>query len=1302
MRKRLHCPGESRLPKKGQIGSNRREGAVPSAALVDGTTPSAQVAGMAEGCPSSRFPSTPVAAGAMPGVHLELRQGNLPPTAYQIFEGGFLIGTVPGCDIRIPGTGLPPVLCLIGHGPTGLTLRKLAAGQPILVNRQLVSSVGLGDGDRVTVGAVELIVRAPANTAAKEDHGDQPVAVREPPQELEKQAQQLAAREKDLEEQTRQLETDRVIWYRRREEIEQECRQLQIQAAGPKGADLAQQRDHQAKQLSEQQMELEAIRQELADVRRQLYERYRVRRDRLAGLQEAVNRAATKVQERKRALDAEVHQAAVQRQEDEARRADLHAKTEELDKTRRLVEEERDRLQRLQQEQEQAHADLLAQCQARETDATEKRQVLEKDQAQFRNDLVRLDRLREALEKRQQELQDRTQEISRRAEQLQLESRDLDEQARELNDWEAKLESEAGRHAEENAKLEQRAAGLDEQQVMLTALRSRLEQTKEELRQQEQQLVGQRARQEETEAELKRRHQVTLKLRVELDQRRSQLEEDSRLIEARRSTLETELAEVRQGREQQAVREDHLRLREVAVETRAAEQAEAVSVLRARSEQVLEVQQRLAADRQSLRERELAISRAEQTREALQEQLRRRAEELAARQRALTEQASLHAETIGLLETRRAEIEQERQQLQTKMEQERQQAETLLATQRQDLAGQAADLERRQANLVQREETWQRHVERVRAIGRRIAAMRKALAQQRTQWQGEKNLAARDVAEARVELEVLRQEILRLGQQIPEWELRAQAAIQRLVGAREQLRGHLAELHAYARQGREDIETLRSQVAAEADQVRQFGLSLHRARDEHRHAVAAFRQQLIEWQGEVAEMKRTLAHDETRLERRQAQVDEAARQVDAGQTRLAQQAEELHQQERVVAERRDEMERHLSDMREWYRRKLRELAGSEGAGAKSRSPEAPESESTLADSPPSPSTPDRDILTLTGDIDPGDRPLGDLLQRLGLVDADTLAALLVETRKQRRSLRQLLLASGHVTLYQMAMIEAGNLDGLMLGPVRVVDRLRSSSREMVYRVFDPRRGQEAVLRQLTESEAQNAVRPDEFRQRFAAAAAVRHAHLAATLEVLDIGGRPAVLQERVTGLPATDWPALVGVPGVWFRLLSQAALGLHTAHQAGLVHGHLHAALLLLTGEGVLKICGFGEPPWLVDLPSAEVEDAQTEVGNEVPTGPEANAASDLAALGQIAGTWIAAGPRRKGGKSKGQNEPWQPILQRLLAGSADHLYPDAATLLQDLDRVSAEIPPNGEAWERLLRQVREQGIDEMAIRRSA
>jgi hypothetical protein len=346
-------------------------------------------------------------------------------------------------------------------------------------------------------------------------------------------------------------------------------------------------------------------------------------------------------------------------------------------------------------------------------------------------------------------------------------------------------------------------------------------------------------------------------------------------------------------------------------------------------------------------------------------------------------------------------------------------------------------------------------------------------------------------------------------------------------------------------------------------------------------------------------------------------------------------------------------------MRQWYRRKLRELTG---VNPPDDEPAAP------------------GILALTGDVEPGDRALGELLRSMELVDADTLTALLAEARRQRRSLRQLLLAGGYLTLYQMALIEAGNLDGLMLGPVRLIDRLRATPREAVYRVFDPRRGREALLRHLAEEEMQDAVRPDEFRQRFTAAAAVRHPHLAETYELLEVADRPAVLQEWLVGLPGSDWPALAAVPGVWYRLLSQAALGLRTLHEAGLVHGHLSADLVVLTADGVVKLCGVGEPAWLA-VPSIETE---------------SDAAGDVAALASLALGWADLG-----GRSKPFPPALRPLLDRLAAESPEQRFADAAALLDELERVGAEVPANSAAWERLLAHVRQQAVD-TALRLSA
>ena len=126
----------------------------------------------------------------------------------------------------------------------------------------------------------------------------------------------------------------------------------------------------------------------------------------------------------------------------------------------------------------------------------------------------------------------------------------------------------------------------------------------------------------------------------------------------------------------------------------------------------------------------------------------------------------------------------------------------------------------------------------------------------------------------------------------------------------------------------------------------------------------------------------------------------------------------------------------------------------------------------------------------------------------------------------------------------------------------------------------------AFSRHLAETEAQDAARSEEYRRRFTLAL-LQHPNVAATLEVLDIAGRPAVLQEWLAGLPGNDWPPLAAVPGVWYRLLLQAAQALHAAHEAGLVHGHLQPAQFVLTGDGKYVPSQRPEAEWRKDAAAA-------------------------------------------------------------------------------------------------------------------
>ncbi|HVS36917.1 MAG TPA: hypothetical protein VMS17_15260 [Gemmataceae bacterium] len=1242
-----------------------------------------------------------VSSAGLPVVRLEVRAGGGRPTVYEVGDGGFLIGGVPGCDLRLPGGNAAPVVCLIARHARGASLRKLAPVQALAVNGRPSGSTYLNHGDRIALGTVEITTSVTPGAAPPPSDGETPTV-------SDEQLQAIAAREAELQARAEELERQQAHWQRVRAEIEAECRKQtesaeetsrrlqqkenelaaaaaelekreQAQRAGEEEVNRIKQESEEA---GKQHQEARAIRRQMAQIREQLYERYRSRRDRLRQKQRAIGRAAKKMQERKREIDELAVQAEAVRKELELGRAENEGRTEQLARDRTVLEEEHRRIASRQVELQEQLAARVQECEERDRKVVEDREALERGQKQHQADLVRLDRIQAQLEQRQKQLEARALEVDKRYEQLQRDLRDLEEQAVQMDEFHEKQSQEMEKLAKQKesyetaaAQVEQRAAALEGQQAMLATLRTRVERMREEVRRQEEALSDQRAMQEAGETDLKARLEEARRLREELDADHLLHQEERRRFEESRATLDAAVAQLRAAQDALEIRQKELNDRQTKLETTAAEQTEQAGLVAARTAQLEELQNRLTADRRTLRDREAALAKAEQTLTSLQEQLRRRSEELSERQKVLAEQEQRLRADVARLE-----------ELTTAAEQDRERKAAELEVVRKELDDRAARMDALSQELTGREEALRAEAEKLREDMHSLNGQRQALVAQRMALDADRQAAVEAAEQTRRDFEATRTEALELMRGLPDLETRAAVGMDRLLRAREQLREHLAEVHNYARQCREDLESARQQVQSQADRVRAEELALHVARDEHRMAVAAFRQQLVEWQGRVAEMKQVLLQGDARLERRQAEMQEKVEEAAAASARLAQQAEQLQEKERQVAERRSEMDRHLNDMREWYRRKMRELSGVDAAK------DAPvvEADAVFALLGPRSERPaaggeEPGVLPINGEAEPGDRRLGELLRSLDLMDADTLAALLQEARRQRRSLRQLLLAGNYLTLYQMALIEAGNLDGLVFGPVRVIDRLQSGSREVVYRVFDPRRNGEALLRCLAESEMHDAVHPDEFRQRFAAAAAVHHVHVAATYEVLEVAGRPAVLQEWLTGVPGSDWPALSSAPGVWFRLLSQAALGLRTAHDAGLVHGALQPASFVCTPDGVVKLCGLGEPRWLASAP----DDA------------ECDAAGDLAALGQVAAGWAAsAPPAPRKGKNKGMPAALEGVLARL-TGQEEPPYASAAELLEDLDRVSGEAPANATAWVRFVRVVRELAAD-ATWRRSA
>jgi len=1336
--------------------------------------------------PISQFPrrTAPLPAG-LPEVRVEVRNGSARPTTYDVPGEEFLIGSVPGCDLRLPGTNLPPVICLIARQTDGVRLRRLTPTLPVLVNGQPITHTtptNLTHGDCISIGAVDIQV------AIDLIYGDVPRPIaftNEPrPPEWNLKEKELQERERALEAQTRELEADRILWYRRRDEIEQEVQQARQSATtydrhgddqAARDARLRFREDELNRRQAEikrQEEDLGRLRDESVSERRSLGDRFTSQREDLTKTQESIRISLDAVRRREEGLEAEFaarrqaleddlkqrrEQAEAQLRQWHDRGAsgltNLHdqverevaakhrQRAEELDRFQMSLREAavqlRERKQELDAElerfepnqrelaeREQALARTQEQLAQRESELQREREILqierqtaaepltqkEKDLAlreseiayhhqqleidrdaietlkkQYEADLIRLDRWQVTLDEKERQLQSRATLVDQRLGSFQTDTRDLEDQVKQIDAREEQIRAEEQRQARQREEIDQREAKLNErlaqaegQQAMLAALRTRLEHTREEQRLEAARIAEERSRLLEQSAESRERLLDAERLRDQMSNEQAGQSETERVFRERSEILQQAVQRMRELQTQLSDEDERLRKQAEEMEAFGSQLAEREGVLTARTEQLLEQQQRLEADRAAMKQREENLFLTEGTRESLQDQLRRRADELI---------------------TRGQELDNRAAQLQAEAEK--------LTAQRDALQAQLAEAAGKlSVNEEQSNELARRDAE-LREQGETLRAAEQALVEARAFWETSQTEANEKAAQARKDIDELKQALARqaseLFTQVPDFEARAHSALERTTQAREALRGQLSELHGYAKQSQDDLERVRVQVQTEIERMTLQESTLNRSRVEHRHAVASFRQQLLEWQSRFADMKQVLSQGESRIDRR-------AKDIEATSQQLARQAVEIETKEREVGERHVEMSRHLNDMREWYRKKLREIVESRNAERAARDAESAEVLPMLPvgevvaheagqDEPPlvevESGVEEGTILTFHDDLDPADRNLGDMLRSLELVDAETLNALWSEARRQHRPLRQVLLAGNYLTLYQLALMETGNLSGLVLGRFRVIDRLQSSPREAVYRVFDPqsREGENAdrglcLLRHLGEAEMPDAVHPDEYRQRFSAARDIAHPNLLATREVLEINGRPAVVQEWLRGLPGSEFPENVGVPGVWYRLLSQAALGLHTAHQAGLMHGRLIDNSLLLTRAGVLKIAGLGEPPWLhgnksIDEPSAE---------------------SDLRDLGRVVVTWTQNAPKRRG--KKGLPESLQAVLRGLGADSGESvpaaLYPNTAALLEDLDRAGRDVPADVATWEKLLEHVSENTAEGPLLRQSA
>src|SRR5207244_3684182 len=149
------------------------------------------------------------------------------------------------------------------------------------------------------------------------------------------------------------------------------------------------------------------------------------------------------------------------------------------------------------------------------------------------------------------------------------------------------------------------------------------------------------------------------------------------------------------------------------------------------------------------------------------------------RQRALAEEKEKLEQAAASLAAQRAELESHRQA-----------AEDSVSEQSRDLDQRTAALDRAAAEMQTNHDRFLSQQQRLREAGRRVGLARKSFSLECRRWRNQQENEALAVGQTRADLEGLRSEAHALIGQLPDLELRAQAAAERLAHSRQELRDH--------------------------------------------------------------------------------------------------------------------------------------------------------------------------------------------------------------------------------------------------------------------------------------------------------------------------------------------------------------------------------------------------------------------------------------------------------------------------------------------------------------------------------
>src|SRR5262245_12587929 len=208
----------------------------------------------------------------------------------------------------------------------------------------------------------------------------------------------------------------------------------------------------------------------------------------------------------------------------------------------------------------------------------------------------------------------------------------------------------------------------------------------------------------------------------------------------------------------------------------------------------------------------------------------------------------------------------------------------------------------------------------------------------------------------------------------------------------------------------------------------------------------------------------------------------------------------------------------------------------------------------------------------------------DLARKSQQIDVGRLEAYLDERRASDtlppdpKKLAALLVREGLLTGFQAEQLLKGRYKGFVFAGYRILERIGSGGTGAVYLAEHEVMKRRVALKVLPAAFARDEAVLERFRREAQAAAALDHPNIVHAYDFRKEGAWHFLVLEYVDGPSLAEvleqqGPLDVAVACDYAR---QAALGLHHAHEAGLVHRDVKPGNLLVDTQGTVKVLDLG------------------------------------------------------------------------------------------------------------------------------